>query len=404
MGWWLSLSSLETPFPPLYFSQNDSRKRPHYLLTSLAIADLVVGLLAVPLYIIVADPGQKLLPRALYDCVDMFAGKSSMFTLAAISLERLHAIARPLRHRQVTLGHYTIAIVTPWILSFMVASTRVLLHFSVLTKKEFVIVVTISLSAPLLTTCFAYCLIWRKQSSSIHNNEMRARNDARLLRTSLIITVAFVFSWLPFEILTIVASLCISCQKHSFLLVIYPIKLLQYSNSFINFVIYCLRMPEFKRTLSKMLPSCKFIQGRCQVPYPLIDHGTGVALVSFASLRRWAIFKKKGKMTLNLKLDNITQHKEEEKFVYLPCNWLLAIEIYIYGLHEFFTFHCLTRNILISCFDTVFRRPYRRFSIALKAILTLSDKIFTSDWLWISRALVLLLKIRPQELSVVFSK
>ena len=275
------------------------RKRPHYLLTSLAIADLVVGLLAVPLYIIVADPGQKLLPRVLYDCVDMFAGKSSMFTLAAISLERLHAIARPLRHRQVTLGHYTIAIVTPWILSFMVASTRVLLHFSVLTMKEFVTVVTVSLSTPLLTTCFAYCLIWRKQSSSIHNNEMRARNDARLLRTSLIITVAFVFSWLPFEILTIVVSLCISCQNHSFL-VIYPIKLLQYSNSFINFVIYCLRMPEFKRTLSKMLPSCKFIQGRCQVPYPLIDHGTGVALISFASLRRWGVIKKTGKMTLNL--------------------------------------------------------------------------------------------------------
>ena len=88
----------------------------------------------------------------------------------------------------------------------------------------------------------------------------------------------------------------------------------------------------------------------------------------------------------------------------LRCNWLLAIEIYIYGLHEFFTFHCLTRNIFISCFDTVFRRPYRRFSIALKAILTLSEKIFTSDWLWISRALVLLLKIRHQELSVTFSK
>ena len=123
----------------------------------------MVGLLAVPLFIIVADPGQKILPGVLDDCVDMFAGKSSMFTLAVISLERLHAIARPLRHRQVTLGHYTIAIVTPWILSFMVTSTQVLLHFSVLTK-EFVTVVTISLSTPLLTTCFAYCLIRRKQS------------------------------------------------------------------------------------------------------------------------------------------------------------------------------------------------------------------------------------------------
>ena len=39
----------------------------------------------------------------------------------------------------------------------------------------------------------------------------------------------------------------------------------------------------------------------------------------------------------------------------------------------------------LRCFDTVFRRPYRYFSIALKEILPLSDryKIFASDWLWI---------------------
>ena len=41
--------------------------------------------------------------------------------------------------------------------------------------------------------------------------------------------------------------------------------------------------------------------------------------------------------------------------------------------------------LLIRCFDTVSRRPYRCFSIALKVVLSLSDrnKIFTSDWLWI---------------------
>ena len=38
----------------------------------------------------------------------------------------------------------------------------------------------------------------------------------------------------------------------------------------------------------------------------------------------------------------------------------------------------------LRCFDTVFRRPNRYFSIALKVILSLSDRyeIFTSDWLW----------------------
>ena len=40
----------------------------------------------------------------------------------------------------------------------------------------------------------------------------------------------------------------------------------------------------------------------------------------------------------------------------------------------------------LRCFDTVFQRPYRYFSIALKEVFSLSDryKIFTSNWLWIA--------------------
>ena len=41
-------------------------------------------------------------------------------------------------------------------------------------------------------------------------------------------------------------------------------------------------------------------------------------------------------------------------------------------------------HYILRCFDTVFRRPYRCFSIALKMFLSLSDryKLCTSDWLW----------------------
>ena len=43
------------------------------------------------------------------------------------------------------------------------------------------------------------------------------------------------------------------------------------------------------------------------------------------------------------------------------------------------------KNTVLRCFDTVFQRPYRYFSIALKVVFSLSDryKIFTSNWLWI---------------------
>ena len=40
-------------------------------------------------------------------------------------------------------------------------------------------------------------------------------------------------------------------------------------------------------------------------------------------------------------------------------------------------------NLILRCFDIVYQKPYRYFSIALKVILSLSDryKIFTNDLL-----------------------
>jgi len=42
-------------------------------------------------------------------------------------------------------------------------------------------------------------------------------------------------------------------------------------------------------------------------------------------------------------------------------------------------------TVFLRCFDTVFQRPYRHFSIVLKEFSSLSDRyeIFTSNWRWI---------------------
>ena len=103
------------------FQEKAIRKRSHFLLISLAFADLLVGLIPVPLFIMIQ--ANLLLHTAcwVYLSVDMITGLSSVFTLTAISLERLHAIARPLRHRQLTLRSYAIAIVTLWIFSLIVS-------------------------------------------------------------------------------------------------------------------------------------------------------------------------------------------------------------------------------------------------------------------------------------------
>ena len=230
------------------------RKRPHFLLISLAFADLLVGLIPVPLYIVI-QYSQYRIVALVYVRVDIFAGLSSVFTLAAISLERLHAIVRPLRHRQLTLRSYAIAIATPWIFSLTVSLSHLLSVFSVITLRHYFSGIIIpSLSTSLLVTCISYCIIWRKQASRIPN-EAQARKSVHLNKTLVLITAIFVLSWLPFHVLNIVTHYCASCE---YLIVqFYIVKFLHYSNSFMNFLVYCFRMPDYRKALSRMLYKCR---------------------------------------------------------------------------------------------------------------------------------------------------
>ena len=230
------------------------RKRSHYLLINLAIADLLVGLLAIPIYMITVMSETKLVSRLVLDCVDMFTGLCSIFTLAVMSLERLHAIARPLRHRQLSSHSYIIAIVTPWILSLIVTSTRVLLDFYAMQHYQFLIVLIISLSTPLLITCIEYSVIWRKKASQLHH-DVRARRETKLSKTLCLVTGAFVLTWVPFHVLIIVQNMCVPC-RNLHLVVIFVIKLLQFSNSFINFIIYCARIGDYRKAVSEISFSC----------------------------------------------------------------------------------------------------------------------------------------------------
>ena len=255
------------------------RKRSQFLLINLAIADLMVGLFAIPLYMILFVSRQNVVSSLVYECVDMFTGLTSIFTLAVISLERLNAITRPFRHRQLTLSGYVVALATPWVISLIVTSIRVLKGFFVITARQFVIVIILSLSAPLLISCIAHVIIWRKQTSRIQN-EVQARMEVKLFRTLLLITALFVLSWLPFQVLVITLHLCVTCTSFP-AVIVFVVKLLQYSNSFINFVIYCLRMPDYRNELFKMLPNSKCNHNRHRVLYPLVETETGISLISY---------------------------------------------------------------------------------------------------------------------------
>ncbi|XP_067016990.1 adenosine receptor A3-like [Acropora muricata] len=223
------------------FLKKQFRKRPQFVLISLAFADLLVGC-ATTLYVFVNYEFRLSALLFIFNFLDVFAGLSSIFHLTVISLERLHATLRPFRHRQLSLKAYWVAIATPWILSLSVGiSIFILTWLSLIMQQKLLIIVIICLLFPLLITCFSYLLIWRQRRKSTVRG-FRQNQELRFSRTIFLVTAASFITWLPFLFLNVVTTLYRIPLSGVFF-----IKLLQFSNSFVNVVIYIFRFPSYRK-------------------------------------------------------------------------------------------------------------------------------------------------------------
>ncbi|XP_068707368.1 histamine H2 receptor-like [Montipora foliosa] len=271
----------------IIFHKTKLRKRPRFLLISLAVADFLVGLVAVPLYITymylyidnVSHRYLKILP-VIYNGVDMFAAFASIFTLAVIALERMYAIGWPFRHRVLKTQAYAVAIAIPWIMAFIVT----IIALSLQHRQSFAFFIAIFLSTPVVITCVAYFVLWKKERSRKVRHQVQGTKDVKLTKTVALITAAFVVTWLPFQVLILVVHLCISCGEISFL-VIYMIKLLQYGNSVINIVIYPVRDEEYRKSLFKMLSIFKCSCRNKIIPLSPANMGISVFCVVSYSIK-----------------------------------------------------------------------------------------------------------------------
>ena len=221
------------------------RMRPHFLLTSLAFADLLVGFVTILRLLLYSFYPSSALAFACY-LLDMVTGLSSIFHLAVISLERLHATLRPFRHRQLSLKAYWVAIATPWILSL---SVRISTLFGQPTQRTMLDIIIICILVPLFITCFSYLLIWRKRRISTVRS-FRPNQEARFSGTIFLVAAGSFITWMPFLFFNIVVWLIPIPWS-----AVYIIKLLQYCNSFVNFVIYILRFPSYRKALFSL---CRF--------------------------------------------------------------------------------------------------------------------------------------------------
>ena len=233
------------------------RRPTHYFLISLAVADLMVGSFAMPLYIshfIDLDfwrASQVL--QAFYYTLDILSGVASVLTLAVVSVERLYAVGWPWKYRHSSsLTAYAISVAVTWLLAVTVSCLYLAFRFKIISDAvHFVSVLLLSISVVVI--CTSYAGLWHRVKQR-RKRCKRHEKDRKLATTLCVITGVFVVTWTPFEIMIILVHFCKTCGYPPLRLV-YTIKLLQYSNSLLNTLVYSLRMPEFRKAIVSFLKS-----------------------------------------------------------------------------------------------------------------------------------------------------
>ncbi|XP_067055393.1 tachykinin-like peptides receptor 86C [Acropora muricata] len=250
----------------VYLKERSLRKRSMYLMISLTIADVFIGV-----FLILHDwllgsycnfwtsdltvPSQIVI-IALFRLFPL----ASVTNLAAISLERTHATFRPFVHRVVKKKIFGAAVVTAWIIAGIISFISVFQIYlnSVLEHSHLFFMSYLSIySLCLFVILIAYTSIAVRIMFGNQLDHHGARNRERKLTNTLFIaTVTSILLTLPYVIIFLwfyaLFPHSTSANSKWFQLGEFFIFLFS-ANSLVNPVLYTFRIPEFKRALFSLL-------------------------------------------------------------------------------------------------------------------------------------------------------
>ncbi|XP_029467130.1 adenosine receptor A2b [Rhinatrema bivittatum] len=268
----------------------------NYFLVSLAVADIAVGLLAIPFAITISIGFQTDFHSCLFfACFVLVLTQSSIFSLLAVAIDRYLAIKIPLRYNSLVTGkraRTTIAVF--WILSFLIGLTPLMgwnrqdqacfgnrttnttatyMNQSCSVQCLFETVVNMKYMVyfnffgcvllPLFIMLGIYIKIFmvaRKQLRQIElkcinvdNSRTTLQKEVNAAKSLAIIVGLFAFCWLPVHILNCFTLFGwpFPAPKPQWLM--YTAIVLSHANSVVNPIIYAYKIRDFRYTFRKIL-------------------------------------------------------------------------------------------------------------------------------------------------------
>ena len=245
-----------------FFVYQRLRKTTNYFIISLALSDILVAAVVMPIWLSFEVTGWNSLPpwidyvmlQRFWKWFDILAGVSSIANLTAISIDRCLSIKMPLLHRtRMTNTIAVIIVLFAWIYSIILASLS-LGQFQYYTA----IVASLGFFIPLAIIIVSYSMIYCQVKWGGYSDQ-----DWNLERTLIIVISVFVVCWLPFFIFAIIYHYCFSCKLNyqDIPYIISFTKWMHYLNSCCNPFIYGLFNLNFKNAFRALLKHCFVLKG-----------------------------------------------------------------------------------------------------------------------------------------------
>ena len=240
----------------LFAKEKKLRKKSLFVVVNMAFADLISGAVSLPLYVyLYIGPSYRLWKtsyKALeigWDVTDTTFSQASLISAVFIALERFYAIYWPLKHLTLSTKAYNITIVIIWTLALLVSAVSNPVNYLISDKAA----IYAWMSFPLLflfivCACnIGICRTFHKRKVSSQQGN-RASQTQRLTVTLLLVSTVSLLSWLPLvtaNYIFYVQNIIIPKR----VLIYEIINILNFSNCFVNSVVYSLRIPEFRQSL-----------------------------------------------------------------------------------------------------------------------------------------------------------
>ncbi|CAH3184491.1 unnamed protein product [Porites lobata] len=240
----------------VFIKKRSLRTRAMYLVINLTVADMFVGGFSnfslfrfLSLYscdIVKMNLSQELI--VIIDFLFVWFPLTSLTTIAAVSLDRMHATIRPFRHRLIKKWVYGVTITGVWVLAAMVSTACIILrHYGEEWSHHLYLLESFHCLC-LFVICVSYSSIVVKFLCGAHPQHHGAANRQRKLTVTLfIMTILSLLLWLPYAVFQSSIKKFPSVQE--LVRFDFSLSILYFMNSLVNPIVYTIRMPEFRKAL-----------------------------------------------------------------------------------------------------------------------------------------------------------